>query len=60
MQDHLAKLFGNPQIKVIARPRQKDSAEVELNGEFIAVVYEDDDEDGFLFEMAILGEDLAG
>jgi hypothetical protein len=61
IQDHLSKLFGNTQIKVITRPRQKDSAEVELNGEFIAVVYEDDDEDGqFLFEMAILGEDLAG
>jgi uncharacterized protein YcgL (UPF0745 family) len=60
VEQHLKALFGNPQIKVIGRPRQKDSAEVELNGEFIAVVYEDEDEDGsFLFEMAILAEDLA-
>ena len=59
IQAHLQKLFGSPNIKVISRPRQKDSAEVELNGEFIAVVYEDEDEDGsFLFEMAILAEDL--
>jgi hypothetical protein len=58
IEKHLQTLFGSPAIKVIARPRQKDSAEVELNGEFIAVVYEDDDEEGFLFEMAILPEDL--
>ncbi len=32
---------------------------MELKGEFIGVVYEDEDEDGsFLFEMAILPEDL--
>jgi uncharacterized protein DUF3126 len=59
IQTHLQGLFGSPHIKVVARPRQKDSAEVELKGEFIAVVYEDEDEDGsFLFEMAILPEDL--
>ena len=58
VEEHLKALFGNPQIKVVARPRQKDSAEVEINGEFVAVVYEDDDEGGFLFEMAILPEDL--
>lgn len=58
IEKRLQSLFGSPAIKLIARPRQKDSAEVELNGEFIAVVYEDDDEDGFLFEMAILPEDL--
>lgn len=58
IEQHLQALFGNPQLKVIARPRQKDSAEVELNGEFIAVVYEDEDEGDFLFEMAILAEDL--
>jgi len=58
IEDYLKALFGNPQVKVIARPRQKDSAEVELNGEFIAVVYEDEDEGDFLFEMAILPEDL--
>jgi hypothetical protein len=64
IQAHLKRTFGNPHISVKARPKQKDSAEVELKGvelkgEFIAVIYEDEDEDGsFLFEMAILPEDL--
>jgi hypothetical protein len=32
---------------------------VEMKGEFIGVVYHDEDEDGsFMFEMAILAEDL--
>jgi hypothetical protein len=32
---------------------------VEMKGEFIGVVYQDEDEDGsFMFEMAILAEDL--
>ena len=59
IQAHLKRTFGNPHIAVRARPKQKDSAEVELKGEFIGVVYQDEDEDGsFLFEMAILPEDL--
>jgi hypothetical protein len=59
VQAHLKRTFGNPHIAVKPRERQKDSAEVELKGEFIGVIYEDEDEDGsFLFEMAILPEDL--
>ncbi|HEY2709510.1 MAG TPA: DUF3126 family protein [Caulobacteraceae bacterium] len=59
IQAHLKRVFGNPHIALKARERQKDSCEVELRGEFIAVVYEDEDDDGsFMFEMAILPEDL--
>jgi len=59
IQAHLKRTFGNPHFQLKARERQKDSCEVELKGEFIGVVYEDEDEDGsFLFEMAILPEDL--
>jgi hypothetical protein len=59
IEAHLKRTFGNPHVALIARPKQKDSAEVELKGEFIGVIYEDEDEDGsFLFEMAILAEDL--
>lgn len=59
IQAHLKRTFGNPHIQLHARPKQKDSAEVELKGEFIGVVYQDEDEDGsFMFEMAILPEDL--
>lgn len=59
IEAHLKRTFGNPHIAVKGRPKQKDSAEVELKGEFIGVIYEDEDEAGsFLFEMAILAEDL--
>ncbi|MBV9995284.1 MAG: DUF3126 family protein [Caulobacteraceae bacterium] len=59
IQAHLKRTFGNPHIQLRPRPKQKDSAEVELKGEFIGVVYQDEDEDGsFMFEMAILPEDL--
>ena len=59
IEAHLKRTFGNPHVALKARPKQKDSAEVELKGEFIGVVYEDEDEPGsFLFEMAILAEDL--
>jgi hypothetical protein len=59
IQAHLKRTFGNPHIAVKARPKQKDSAEVEMKGEFIGVIYEDEDDDGsFMFEMAILPEDL--
>jgi hypothetical protein len=58
IEAHLKRTFGNPHVAVKAR-KQKDSAEVELKGEFIGVIYEDEDDDGsFLFEMAILPEDL--
>ncbi len=60
LEAHLKRTFGNPHLAVKARPKQKDSAEVELAGEFIGVIYQDEDEDGsFMFEMAILAEDLA-
>ena len=56
---HLKRTFGTPHIDVRARAKQKDSAEVEIKGEFIGVVFEDEDEPGsFMFEMAILAEDL--
>lgn len=58
VEAHLKRTFGNPHVAVKAR-KQKDSAEVELKGEFIGVIYEDEDEAGtYMFEMAILAEDL--
>ncbi len=60
LQAHLQKTFANPKVLVKARPKQKDSGEVYVGEEFVGVIYEDEDEDGsFMFEMAILGEDLA-
>ncbi|ADG09558.1 DUF3126 domain-containing protein [Caulobacter segnis] len=59
IEKHLKRTFGNPHIQLKPRPKQKDSAEVEVAGEFIGVIFQDEDEDGsFMFEMAILAEDL--
>jgi hypothetical protein len=59
VETHLRRTFGNDAIILKPRPKQKDSAEVYLGEEFIGVVYEDEDEQGsFMFEMAILAEDL--
>lgn len=59
IEAHLQRTFANTQVVLKARPKQKDSAEVYIGEEFVGVVYQDEDEDGsFMFEMAILGEDL--
>jgi hypothetical protein len=59
VEAHLRRTFGNPQISLKARPKQKDSAEVYVGPDFIGVAFQDEDEDGsFMFEMAILAEDL--
>lgn len=59
IEAHLRRTFANQQISLRPRPKQKDSCEVYVGDEFVGVVYQDEDEDGsFLFEMAILSEDL--
>jgi hypothetical protein len=60
IEAHLKRTFGTANLNLKARPRQKDSAEAYIGEEFVGVVYQDEDDDGsFLFEMAILAEDLA-
>ena len=59
LDNYLKKLFNNPRIRVVPRPKKDDSAEVYIGEEFVGVVFEDEDDDGsFMFEMAILAEDL--
>ena len=59
IESHLRRTFGNTAIVLKGRPKQKDSAEVYVGEEFVGVVFEDEDGDGsFMFEMAILSEDL--
>jgi len=61
VETHLRRTFGNTAITLKPRPKQKDSCEVYVGDEFVGVVYEDEDEEGsFMFEMAILSEDLVG
>ncbi len=60
IEAHLRKTFGAAALTLKPRPKQKDSCEVYIAEEFIGVVYQDEDEDGsYMFEMAILAEDLA-
>ncbi|SEQ10745.1 Protein of unknown function [Faunimonas pinastri] len=60
LEAYFQKLFGNNTIKVKARPRKDDSAEVFVGEEFIGLVYLDDEDDelSYNFQMAILGVDL--
>ncbi len=59
IEAHLKTTFANQTISLRPRPKQKDSCEAYVGEEFVGVVYQDEDEDGsFLFEMAILAEDL--
>ena len=59
VETHLKRTFNTGGIIVKARAKVSDSAEVYVGDEFIGVVFEDEDEDGsFMFEMAILAEDL--
>ncbi|MBS7804376.1 DUF3126 family protein [Rhizobiales bacterium TNE-4] len=60
LQDYLRRLFGNASIKVVARPKKTDSAEVMIGDEFIGIISLDD-EDGdrsYAFNMSILDVDL--
>ncbi|ESQ76601.1 DUF3126 family protein [Asticcacaulis sp. AC402] len=58
VQDYLTRTFGTNGLEIKPR-KQKDSAEVFIGEEFVGVVYVDEDEAGsYLFEMAILKEDL--
>jgi hypothetical protein len=57
---YLKKLFGNPRIRVVPRPKKDDSAEVYVGEEFIGVLFVDDEDEerSYNFQMAILGTDL--
>ncbi|MDR3423166.1 MAG: DUF3126 family protein [Xanthobacteraceae bacterium] len=57
---YLKKLFGNPRMRVVPRPKKDDSAEVYVGDEFIGVLFVDDEDDerSYNFQMAILGTDL--
>ena len=62
VETYLRRLFGNDTIRVKARPRKDDSAEVFVGDEFVGVIYRDDEDEelSYNFQMAILEMDLAG
>jgi hypothetical protein len=57
---YLKKLFANPRIRVVPRPKKDNSAEVYVGDEFVGVLFVDDEDDerSYNFQMAILGSDL--
>ncbi len=61
IQAYLQQKFGNPGITLRDR-KTEDSLEVLINGEFIAVIYKDEDEGEISYDlnMAILDIDVDG
>jgi uncharacterized protein DUF3126 len=57
-QSYLRRLLGNPSIKIMARPKKKDSAEVFVGEEFIAVLFVEERDSSFSLQMAILDSDI--
>jgi hypothetical protein len=60
IEAYLKRLFSNARIRVVARPKKDDSAEIYIGDEFIGVLFVDDEdsERSYNFQMAILGADL--
>jgi hypothetical protein len=60
IEAYMRRLFGNPRIRVVPRPKKEDSAEVYIADEFIGVMFVDDEDDdkSYNFQMAILEADL--
>lgn len=61
IERYMRQTFANHSLRVVARPKKDDSAEVFVGDEFIGVIFVDDEEGdrSFSFQMAILAEDLA-
>ena len=60
IDSYLKRIFNNPQIRVVPRPKKDDSAEVYIGEEFIGVMFVDDEDNerSYNFQMAILATDL--
>jgi hypothetical protein len=60
VEKYLRNLFRLDTITLVERPKQPDSVEVQVNGEFIGVIFKDeeDGETSYAFNMAILEMDL--
>ena len=60
LEKYLRNLFRLDTITIVERPKQPDSVEVQIDGEFVGVLFKDE-EDGeisYAFNMAILEMDL--
>ena len=52
---YLKRVFGNPKIRVVPRPKKDDSAEVYIGEEFIGVLFVDDEDDVSILHGVTLG-----
>jgi len=61
LEKYLRAKFDNSKLEVKKRNDVKDSVEVLISGEFVGVIYKDDDdgETSYDFNMAILDIDLS-
>jgi hypothetical protein len=57
-QAWLKRVLGNPNVRVLPRPKKKDSAEVFIGEEFIAVLFLEEGGKSFAFQMAVLDSDV--
>ena len=60
LEKYLRNLFRLDTITIVERPKQPDSVEMHIGGEFVGVLFKDE-EDGeisYAFNMAILEMDL--
>ena len=60
VEKYLRQTFGNESIGLDLKTKKEDSIEVTLGGEFIGVLYRDDEDEelSYSFNMAILADDL--
>ena len=60
LQTYLQEKFENDKIKLMQRPKATDSVEMMIDGEFIGVIYRDEEEGEVSFSLSIcvLEEDL--
>lgn len=60
VQEYLRRVFSNDRIKVTQPRNPKQPVEVSVGGEFLGVLYRDDDEGevSYSLSVSILDEDL--
>ena len=60
LDTYLKRLFGNPKIRVVPRPKKDDSAEVYIGEEFIGVLFVENEKGrrSYILELPILDVDL--
>lgn len=60
LQTYLQAKFENDAIKLVQRPKAADSVEMTVDGDFLGVVYrdEEDGEVSFSLSICVLEEDL--